>query len=54
LTTIAMRALFSSQLDPARAERLRRAFDVFLRGIYTRVVLPRGGPPGCVPYGWYS
>ena len=26
-TTIALRALFSSQLDPARAERLRRALD---------------------------
>ena len=43
-TTIALRALFSSQLDPARAERLRRAFDVFLRGIYARAVLPRRPP----------
>jgi cytochrome P450 len=43
LTTIALRALFSSQLDPARAERLRRAFDTFLRGIYTRAVLPLAG-----------
>ena len=42
-TTIALRALFSSQLDPARAERLRRAFDVFLRGIYTRAILPLAG-----------
>jgi cytochrome P450 len=42
-TTIALRALFSSQLDPARAERLRRAFDTFLRGIYTRAVLPLAG-----------
>jgi hypothetical protein len=33
-TTIALRALFSSQLDPAQAERLRRAFDTFLRGIW--------------------
>ena len=32
-TTIALRALFSSGLDPAQAERLRRAFDTFLRGI---------------------
>jgi len=32
-TTIALRALFSSQLDPARAEVLRHAFDTFLRGI---------------------
>ena len=39
-TTIALRALFSSQLDPARAERMRRAFDTFLRGIYTRAILP--------------
>jgi pentalenene oxygenase len=42
-TTIALRALFSSQLDPAQAERLRRAFDTFLRGIYTRAVLPLAG-----------
>jgi cytochrome P450 len=42
-TTIALRALFSSQLDPARAEHLRRAFDTFLRGIYTRAVLPLAG-----------
>jgi cytochrome P450 len=42
-TTIALRALFSSQLDPAQAEHLRRAFDTFLRGIYTRAVLPLAG-----------
>jgi cytochrome P450 len=42
-TTIALRALFSSHLDPARAEPLRRAFDTFLRGIYTRAVLPVAG-----------
>jgi pentalenene oxygenase len=42
-TTIALRALFSSQLDPARAERLRHAFDTFLRGIYTRAILPLAG-----------
>ena len=42
-TTIALRALFSSQLDPARAELLRRAFDTFLRGIYIRAVLPPAG-----------
>ncbi|HET9967498.1 MAG TPA: cytochrome P450 [Streptosporangiaceae bacterium] len=42
-TTIALRALFSSQLDPDRAELLRRAFDIFLRGIYTRAVLPLAG-----------
>ena len=44
-TTIALRALFSSHLDPAQAERLRRAFDTFLRGIYTRAVLPPRKPP---------
>jgi pentalenene oxygenase len=38
-TTVALRALFSSQLDPDQAERLRRAFDVFLRGIYARAAL---------------
>jgi cytochrome P450 len=42
-TTIALRALFSSHLGPARAELLRRAFDTFLRGIYTRTVLPLAG-----------
>jgi cytochrome P450 len=42
-TTIALRALFSSQLDPAPAELLRRALDTFLRGIYTRAVLPPAG-----------
>jgi pentalenene oxygenase len=42
-TTIALRALFSSQLDPAQAELLRRALDTFLRGIYTRAVLPLAG-----------
>jgi pentalenene oxygenase len=42
-TTIALRALFSSQLDPDQAELLRRAFDAFLRGIYTRAVLPLAG-----------
>src|SRR5690348_9806307 len=56
-TTIALRALSpshpapdrpdlrrrSSQLDPDRAELLRRSFDIFLRGIYTRAVLPWAG-----------
>jgi cytochrome P450 len=52
-TTIALRALFSSHLDPARAEVLRRAFDTFLRGIYTRAVLPLAGrlpTPGNLRY----
>jgi cytochrome P450 len=42
-TTIALRTLFSSQLDPDQAERLRRAFDVFLRGIYARAALRLAG-----------
>ena len=37
---IALTALFSSQLGSEEAERLRQAFDVFLRGIYARAVLP--------------
>ena len=42
-TTVALRALFSSRLDPDQAERLRRAFDVFLRGIYARAALRLAG-----------
>jgi len=42
-TTIALRALFSSQLDPDQAELLSHAFDTFLRDIYTRAVLPLAG-----------
>jgi pentalenene oxygenase len=42
-TTIALRALFSSQLGTEQAERLRRAFDVFLRGIYARAALRLAG-----------
>lgn len=42
-TTVALRALFSSQLDPEQAERLRRAFDVFLRGIFARAALRLAG-----------
>jgi Cytochrome P450 len=40
---IALTALFSSQLGSEEAERLRQAFDVFLRGIYARAVLPVTG-----------
>ena len=39
-TGIALRALFSAQIDPADAEELRAALDVFLRGTYTRAILP--------------
>jgi len=42
-TTVALRALFSSQLDPEQAERLRQAFDIFLRGIYARAALQLAG-----------
>ncbi|HYZ54886.1 MAG TPA: cytochrome P450 [Streptosporangiaceae bacterium] len=42
-TTVALRALFSSQLGSGEAEQLRQAFDAFLRGIYARAVLPMGG-----------
>ena len=42
-TTVALRALFSSQLAPEQAELLRRAFDVFLRGIYARAALRLAG-----------
>ncbi len=39
-TSVALRALFSSHIDPAAAQRLRDTFDVFLRGTYPRVTLP--------------
>jgi cytochrome P450 len=39
-TGIALRALFSSRISPADAEQLRTALDVFLKGTYTRAVLP--------------
>lgn len=39
-TSVALRALFSSRLDPAAAQRLRGAFDVFLRGVYPRATIP--------------
>ncbi len=42
-TTIVLRALFSSQLGSEQADRLRRAFDVFLRGIYARAALQHAG-----------
>ena len=40
---VALRALFSSQLGAGQAGHLRDAFDVFLRGIYARAVLPGAG-----------
>lgn len=42
-TSIALRALFSTRLDPADAEKLRSAFEVFLRGSYTQLALPSLG-----------
>ena len=42
-TTIALRALFSSQLGSEQSERLRQAFNVFLRGIYARAALQHAG-----------
>lgn len=39
-TSVALRALFSSHIDDASAQRLRSAFDVFLRGTYPRVTVP--------------
>jgi len=42
-TRVALSALFSAQLGAAESERLRAAFDIFLRGIYTRAMLPVAG-----------
>lgn len=39
-TSIALRTLFSSRIGPREAEELREAFDIFLRGTYTRAALP--------------
>jgi cytochrome P450 len=39
-TSVALRALFSSQIDPRDAARLQEAFDVFLRSAYARAALP--------------
>lgn len=42
-TTVALRTLFSTRLGSPEAERLRQALDVFLRGAYTRALLPAAG-----------
>jgi pentalenene oxygenase len=39
-TSIALRTLFSAQISSADAGELRTALDVFLKGTYTRAVLP--------------
>lgn len=38
--SVALGTLFSSHIDAGAADRLRDAFDVFLRGTYPRVTLP--------------
>ncbi|HEY5833408.1 cytochrome P450 [Streptomyces sp.] len=42
-TTVALKSLFSARIGAREAEELRAAFDVFLRGIYTRAALPVAG-----------
>jgi pentalenene oxygenase len=42
-TSISLQALFSTQLDAADSEKLREAFEVFLRGSYTQLALPMLG-----------
>lgn len=39
-TSVSLRALFSTRLDPEAAEKLREAFGVFLRGTYAQIALP--------------
>lgn len=42
-TSVALRALFSTGLSPTESEKLREAFEVFLRGSYTQIALPKFG-----------
>lgn len=42
-TSIALRALFSTHIGSSDAEKLRSAFEVFLRGSYTQLALPAFG-----------
>jgi pentalenene oxygenase len=42
-TSVALRALFSSGLSGTESEKLREAFEVFLRGSYTQIALPMFG-----------
>jgi pentalenene oxygenase len=39
-TAVALRTLFSARLGSPEAQQLQRAFDIYLRGIYARAVLP--------------
>jgi pentalenene oxygenase len=53
-TTVALRSMFSARLGSREAEQLRQALDVFLRGTYTRALLPAAGrlpTPGNRRYG---
>lgn len=52
-TAIALRALFTTGLPDADAEKLRDAFEVFLKGSYTQIALPLYGKlplPGNLRY----
>jgi cytochrome P450 len=52
-TTVALKSLFSARIGSREAEELRAAFDVFLRGLYTRAALPAAGrlpTPGNLRY----
>ena len=42
-TSIALRALFSTGQNPQESEKLREAFEVFLRGSYTQIAFPAYG-----------
>jgi pentalenene oxygenase len=42
-SAISLRALFSTQIEPGDGEKLREAFEIFLRGTYTQVALPMLG-----------
>ena len=42
-TSIALRALFSAGMAAEESEKLREAFEVFLRGSYTQIALPAYG-----------
>lgn len=39
-TAVALRTLFSSRLNARETDELRQAFDIFLRGLYLRALLP--------------
>jgi len=39
-TSVSLRALFSTRIDPEACEKLREVFEVFLRGAVTQIALP--------------